>query len=107
MWEPLTIAAHEKLAIGGPRGSEDDSGELRAFLASLVWSLCVQLYLGLKSMSRPELQTGDVIEALERHLHLGHALPSVVTKHLPKTVIPTYPYYCTPHALPQLYMYMI
>lgn len=49
MWVPLAIAAGEKLAIGGPRDSEDESGGLRAYLAILGGLLGVPLYLGSKS----------------------------------------------------------
>lgn len=45
------VVAGEKLAIGGPRASEDDSGGLRAYLAIFGGLPGIPQYLGSKSTS--------------------------------------------------------
>lgn len=108
MWVPLAIAAGEKLAIGGPRDSEDESGGLRAYLAILGGLPGIPLYLGSKSTSMGmggyqgrALQTGDVLEIrAATHVDLERASPSVSANRLPRTMIPVYPTHWTLHALP-------
>lgn len=69
MWVPLAIAAGEKLFIGGPRGSEDESGGLRAYLAVLCGSPGIPLFLGSKSTSGIEARRSASLR--RRHRNSG------------------------------------